>query len=64
MKDGKVINQPELNLQKLQQRGKNNLAKLDDSYKRLQNPHIYGVGLETDLYNTRQMMIVNAQIGR
>ena len=64
MKDGKVINQPELNLQKLQQRGKNNLAKLDDSYKRLQNPLIYGVGLETDLYNTRQMMIVNAQIGR
>lgn len=64
VKDGKVINPPELNLQKLQQRGKTNLAKLDDAYKRLANPHIYGVGLETELYNTRQMLILNAQLGR
>lgn len=64
VKDGKVINPPELNLQKLQQRGKENLARLDESHKRLSNPHIYGVGLETDLYNTRQMLILNAQLGR
>ena len=64
VKEGKVINPPELNLQKLQQRGKANLAKLDDAYKRLANPHIYGVGLETELYNTRQMLILNAQLGR
>lgn len=64
MQDGEVINPPELNLQKLQQRGKANLARLDEAYKRLANPHIYGVGLETNLYNTRQMLILNAQLGR
>jgi nicotinate phosphoribosyltransferase len=64
VKDGKVINPPELNLQKLQQRGKESLAHLDEEYKRLSNPHIYGVGLETNLYNTRQMLILNAQLGR
>ncbi len=64
VKDGKTISPPELNLQKLQQRGKENLARLDEAYKRLQNPHIYGVGLETNLYNTRQMLILNAQLGQ
>lgn len=64
VKDGKIINPPELNLQKLQQRGKENLSRLDEAYKRLQNPHIYGVGLETNLYNTRQMLILNAHLGR
>ncbi len=64
MQNGKVINPPELNLQKLQQRGKENLARLDLAYKRLANPHIYGVGLETNLYHTRQMLILNAQLGR
>ena len=64
VKDGKIINPPELNLQKLQQRGKDSLAKLDAEYKRLSNPHIYGVGLETELYNMRQMLISNAQQGR
>ncbi|MBQ7632912.1 MAG: nicotinate phosphoribosyltransferase [Alphaproteobacteria bacterium] len=64
MKDGKVTNPPELNLQKLQQRGRANLARLDESYKRLTNPHIYGVGLETNLYNMRKMLILNAQLGR
>lgn len=64
IKNGKVINPPELNLQKLQQCGKENLAHLDEEYKRLSNPHIYGVGLETNLYNTRQMLILKAQQGR
>ena len=64
VKDGKVINPPELNLHKLQQRGKENLARLDEAYKRFSNPHTYGVGLETNLYNTRQMLILNAQQGR
>ena len=64
MDKGKVINAPELSLQKLQQRGKENLEHLDEEYKRLSNPHIYGVGLETSLYNTRQMLILNAQRGR
>mgnify|MGYP007069905271 CR=1 FL=1 len=64
LKNGQILNPPELNLQKLQQRGKANLAKLDAAYKRLSNPHIYGVGLETDLYNTRQMLIQNAKLGR
>ncbi len=64
VQNGKVINPPELNLQKLQQRGKANLARLDEAYKRLANPHIYGVGLETNLYNTRQSLIMNAGKGR
>ena len=64
MQNGKVINPPELNLQKLQQRGKENLVRLDSAYKRLANPHIYGVGLETNLYHTQQMLILNAQLGR
>ena len=64
IKDGKIINPPELNLQKLQQRGRDSLAHLGAEYKRLANPHIYGVGLETKLYNTRQKLIANAQQGR
>lgn len=57
VKDGQIINPPELDLYKLQQRAKNNLAKLDASYKRLANPHIYGVGLEQNLFDLRQSLI-------
>ena len=63
VKDGKIIKEPELCLQKLQQRGKENLAKLDDAYKRLSNPHLYGVGLETGLFNLQQNLI-KARLGR
>lgn len=55
--NGRIINESELDLKVLQQRGKNNLDMLDFSYKRLANPHIYGVGLETSLYELQQNLI-------
>ncbi len=55
--DGKVIKQPEIDLSKLQQQAKNNLDKLDASYKRLTNPHIYGVGLEEKLFCLQQNLV-------
>ena len=63
VKDGKIVQIPELNLQKLQQRAKNNLSKLDSAYKRLTNPHIYGVGLESNLFDLREGLI-KAHAGR
>ena len=57
VKDGQVICAVETNLQKLQQRAADELKKLGKEYKRLANPHIYGVGLETKLYQTQQKLI-------
>lgn len=57
VKDGVVIKQPELNLLKLQQKAKDNLNKLDSAYKRLTNPHIYGVGLESQLFHLQQNLV-------
>jgi len=63
MEKGKFVHIPEFNLYTLQQRGKANLAKLDNSYKRLANPHIYGIGLETGLFNLQQNLI-KERLGR
>ena len=38
-----------------------NLNRLDKAYKRLANPHLYGVGLEQNLYNLRQNLIKQHQ---
>lgn len=62
MKDGKLITQPETNLYKLQQKAKANLSRLDESYKRLANPHLYGVGLESGLYAQRQEIILSTAV--
>ena len=35
------------------------MNKIDNSIKRLQNPHIYKVGLEKQLYEEKNNMIVN-----
>ena len=63
MQDGKFVHIPEFDLRKLQQRAKSNLAKLDDAYKRLANPHLYGVGMETNLFNLQQNLI-KERLGR
>ena len=57
VKDGVVIKQPELNLSMLQQKAQDNLNKLDSAYKRLTNPHIYGVGLESQLFHLQQNLV-------
>lgn len=36
---------------------KTHLGKLDPAYKRLVNPHIYGVGLKEDLYRRQQDLV-------
>lgn len=63
MKNGEFVHVPEFDLHKLQQRAKSNLAKLDDAYKRLANPHLYGVGMETSLFNLQQNLI-KERLGR
>ena len=57
MEDGNFVTIPEADLYKIQQYGQENLKKLDISHKRLINPHIYGVGLETKLYNLQQDLV-------
>lgn len=57
VKDGSLVFEPETNLQKLQQKVKDELSHLDETYKRLANPHIYGVGLEEKLYDLREKLI-------
>ncbi len=57
VREGKIIVEPELDLRLLQQRGHTNLAKFDEAYKRLVNPHVYGVGLEAGLFALQQNLI-------
>ncbi len=57
MENGRIIHVPELDLHILQQRGKDNLLMLDNAYKRLANPHLYGVGLESELFGLQQNLI-------
>lgn len=60
--DGKVVSQDkDYSLQQIQKTAKENLAKLDDSYKRFRNPHKYGVGLEKGLLETQKAIIVAYQ---
>ena len=63
MVDGEFVYTPENDLNVIQKYGKENLAKLDNSHKRLSNPHIYGVGLDANLYNIQQDLI-KAHAGR
>lgn len=63
MQKGKFVQIPELDLYKLQQRGQYNLNMLEASYKRLANPHIYGVGLNAPLH-TLQQNLIKAHTGR
>jgi nicotinate phosphoribosyltransferase len=56
MKEGKVIDDfPDLKT--IQERTKRNLANLDDTYKRLINPHVYKVSLSEKLKDLKFGMI-------
>ena len=57
MENGRFVNIVENNLNVIQNFGKENLEKLDASHKRLSNPHIYGVGLDANLFNLQQDLI-------
>lgn len=57
MQNGDLIYHPETNVKFLQYEAERNLLMLDNSYKRLSNPHIYGVGLESGLYSIQQNLI-------
>lgn len=57
VENGAIIHQPETNILILQREAERNLSMLDASYKRLANPHIYGVGLECGLHVLQQNLI-------
>lgn len=57
VENGKFVYEPMTNLKSLQHETEQNLLMLDNSYKRLSNPHIYGVGLESCLYGIQQNLI-------
>lgn len=57
VENGEFVRQPETNVKFLQYEAERNLLMLDASYKRLANPHIYGVGLESGLYALQQDLI-------
>ena len=61
MINGKIANYPEQNLHILQKRAKENLSKLDDAHKRLSNPHLYSVGLDSSLYALQQNLVKEHQ---
>lgn len=62
MQDGKVIgNDRNLGLRQIQAKAAENLQKLDPACKRLANPHLYGVGLEQNLFNLQQNLIKQHQ---
>ena len=56
-KKGKcTYEKPSLNV--IKERLKSDLSHLDESHKRLKNPHIYPVGLEKKLFDQKQSMII------
>ena len=57
MNDGVLLGNIEANLREIQKFASDNLAKLDSSHKRLANPHVYGVGLDANLFNLQQDLI-------
>ncbi len=62
MSKGYIVGQDlDLSLRQLREEAMRNLDKLDNCYKRLANPHIYGVGLEQNLYNLQQKLIKEHQ---
>ena len=63
MQNGRFVERPETDLYILQQRGQQNLARLDACYKRLANPHIYDVGLNAPLH-TLQQNLIKTHLGR
>ena len=60
MKDGHIIKN-HLTLKQIQENTLRNLDSLDNSYKRLANPHVYGVGLEQNLFSLQQQLIKQHQ---
>ncbi len=46
-------------LKMIKQRLEDDLKMLDNSHKRLENPHSYPVGIEENLYNEKKNMILN-----
>ncbi|MBR5154434.1 MAG: nicotinate phosphoribosyltransferase [Alphaproteobacteria bacterium] len=61
LENGKFVRKLENNLNVIQNFAMDNLSKLDESYKRLANPHIYGVGLEKRLFENQQNLISKHQ---
>ena len=58
MSGGYIVGQDlDLSLRQIRDDTMRNLNKLDNSYKRLVNSHIYGVGLEQNLFDVQQMLI-------
>ena len=46
-------------LKMIKQRLEDDLKMLDNSHKRLENPHSYPVGIEENLYKEKKNMILN-----
>jgi nicotinate phosphoribosyltransferase len=59
MKNGKIISEP-APIAEIQRRARENLRLLDDTYKRLINPHVYRVSLSTELKDLKQHLIQDA----
>jgi nicotinate phosphoribosyltransferase len=57
-RDGKIVLEPEFrDVMCAQARAKKSLSELDESQKRLHNPHSYPVGLEADLFRRRSALV-------
>ena len=59
-KGGKSI-YPKPSLDQIKNKLKNDLDFLDESHKRLKNPHIYPVGLEKKLFDEKKSMIIKSR---
>ena len=59
--DGKLVYSPPTNLNWIKQQLEIALVKFHKGIKRLTNPHQYPVGLEKNLFERRQAMIMNAR---
>ena len=57
-RDGKIVLEPEFrDVMSAQARAKKSLSELDESQRRLHNPHSYPVGLEADLFHRRSDLV-------
>lgn len=59
VKNGRVICEDiNYSLRQIQKNAAENLGRLDETYKRLHNPHKYGVGLELNVRNNQRDMVM------
>jgi nicotinate phosphoribosyltransferase len=61
MEEGKIVNPPDEDLQKISEYREKRLKLLPDEHHRFEKPHIYKVGISEQLNNLRNKLVYQLQ---